>query len=153
LRLSLQDCGESGADAGTSAGQADVDDELAEAIRLSMAQPEPQQQEQSGVAAEAAGTPSGAGSQVQQLVKELFAEYTKQGLNPNDAAAKAMAEAKARAGKGGCSADATSMSVATEARSPQEVVKELFEEYRRQGVPPNEAAAKAVAEAKKRSAS
>merc|ERR1712217_100545 len=70
---------------------ADEDDELAAAIRMSMAQ----SSEPAGAPATASSAPL-ASPTPQDLVKEKFEEYKRQGMNPNDAALKAMAEVKAQ---------------------------------------------------------
>lgn len=141
LRMSLEENGGQAAAAPT--GGDEGDDDLAEAIAMSMAQQ--QQQEQPTPAAAAPETGSDAQpSDMKQLVKELFEEFRRQGLSPNDAAVKAMEEAKTRRG---------SVSVASTPSSGgrmKQLVQELFEEYRKSGMAPNDAAAKAMQDAKAR---
>merc|ERR1712190_428633 len=132
IRLSMQDASPD------DINMADDEDELAAAIRMSMAGGQPagalQQPQQ-----EATPQQHNAGSSdPKDLVKELFDEYRRQGMNPNEAAIKAMAEAKTRVA-----------SAKRPSASPdhKELVKQLFEEYRQQGVAPNDAAAQALKEA------
>lgn len=146
LRLSLGDCGDGGIAALSSTDDiTDVEDELALAIRLSMQQQPPQQQLAAPVTVEAQG-----GAKMQQLVKQLFDEYRKQGLPPNEAAVKAMADAKTQTVKDDSSAANVSTPSGNGSKNPQQVVKELFDEYRKQGFVPSEAAVKALEAAKTR---
>merc|ERR1712003_93593 len=115
---------------------------------MSMAAPseEPRDVQQ---AVGAAATPVATASNPLEQVKELFEEYRRQGVPPNEAALKAMADVKARAG-GVAAPQATENPTPTSASEHKELVKELFENYRREGKAPNEAAALALREANAR---
>lgn len=154
LRMSLEENGGCAAPAIHTAGEGkEEEDDLADAIALSMVQApqEPAAPEQAAAASQST-TQSG---DMKQLVKDLFEEYRKQGLTPNDAAVKAMAEAKARRASSGSAAASSAAAVSTDrgvgdSGEMKQLVQQLFEEYRKAGVPPNEAAAKAMQEAKAR---
>eukprot|EP00928_Gymnodinium_smaydae_P028160 TRINITY_DN21550_c0_g2_i1.p1 TRINITY_DN21550_c0_g2~~TRINITY_DN21550_c0_g2_i1.p1 ORF type:complete len:1109 (-),score=276.29 TRINITY_DN21550_c0_g2_i1:182-3118(-) len=105
LRLSLegQPMAAAGAPGNYSEG-GDDDDELAEAIRLSMAGSAPSTTSAPAPAAPSPAAPAAAApakpglADMQRLVKELFEQFRQQGMPPNEAAVKAMQEAKARCG-------------------------------------------------------
>lgn len=164
LRLSLQDNGGQAAPAPAAAPDGGDDDDeeeaLAQAIAMSMAQQQATAQAPSAASstptataggtaaaeATAAASSSGGGggsaaaapsADMKQEVKQLFEKYRAEGMSPNEAAAKALEDAKARR------AAATSADL-------KQLVAALFKEYTEGGMAPNEAAAKAMQEAKKR---
>lgn len=87
----------------------DDEDELAAAVRMSMAQ-QPQLPAAAGTSSSAAAAapqaPAPAAATGDQkaeltaLIKRLFEEYRRSGMNPNDAASKAMTDAKRQLGAG-----------------------------------------------------
>jgi len=140
MRLSMQQDGGSAPPAAE-----DADEDLAEAIALSMGRAGGPAASSSTAPAATSGPAAGEG--LQGALKELFEEYRKQGLSPNEAALKAMAESKARATNGGSAAPTAAVASQDAMKA---LVKQLFEQFREQGMAPNAAAARAMQEAKSR---
>eukprot|EP00933_Yihiella_yeosuensis_P040952 TRINITY_DN35375_c0_g1_i1.p1 TRINITY_DN35375_c0_g1~~TRINITY_DN35375_c0_g1_i1.p1 ORF type:complete len:429 (+),score=122.31 TRINITY_DN35375_c0_g1_i1:217-1503(+) len=90
LRLAME-MSMGGAGGTDSANMEVEDDELAAAMKLSMQASEAP----AAPAAPAAAPAGGAKANLKERVKELFQEYVKSGMPPNDAAAKALADAQA----------------------------------------------------------
>lgn len=172
IRLSLEGCDpdEMQNNGGDPEGE-DEEGELARAIQLSMQAPHADP----STTAPKPETPVDASSDPQQLVKDLFDMYRRQGMPPNEAAIRAMEGAKARSqrirsqGQGTdtpCEAStatgraampknaasagipSVASSTLTGASAAEQLVKELFSKYCKEGMAPTEAAAKAVEEAK-----
>lgn len=113
LRMSMEGAATSGPQASE---EGNADDELAEAIRLSMQEQPAQRMEDDpmqgppAAAATAASAPTVNSSQPaaaakagatapKELVKQLFEEFRRRGMPPNEAALKAVEAAKARAAR------------------------------------------------------
>eukprot|EP00927_Polykrikos_kofoidii_P071203 TRINITY_DN67502_c0_g1_i1.p1 TRINITY_DN67502_c0_g1~~TRINITY_DN67502_c0_g1_i1.p1 ORF type:complete len:1108 (-),score=217.57 TRINITY_DN67502_c0_g1_i1:52-3297(-) len=95
----------------------------------------------------ASGDSSGAKERLQARVKELFTQYSQQGMSPTDAAARAMQEAQREASTGAAGRRAEASGDAK--AKLQGIVKDLYSKYVQQGMAPNDAAAKAMEDAKK----